>query len=207
VIDWLKLLHFMAMTPKALFAPLALALALGSAPAALAQTPDTPKAGRPTAPATSPEITQTRELIADRQWAAATKKIDQALAKRPRDPQWRFLQGVLLAETGKATEAISVFERLTEDFPELAEPYNNLAALYVDQNELQKARLLLERAITNKPEYALAHENLGDIYTWLAIAAYDKALKGTQPAPGVKLKLDYLQKTPALRQQRITTVR
>jgi Flp pilus assembly protein TadD len=201
----------MAMTPKALFAPLALALALGSAPAAMAQTPDTPKAGlltgRPTAPAVSPEITQTRELIADRQWAAAAKKIDQALGKRPRDPQWRFLQGVVFAETGKATEAISVFERLTEDFPELAEPYNNLAALYVDQNELQKARLLLERAIINKPEYALAHENLGDIYTWLAMAAYEKALKGTLPAPGVKLKLDYLQKTPALRQQRITTVR
>jgi len=201
----------MAMTPKALFAPLALALALGYPIVAVAQTADSPKAGlltgRPMAPAVSPEITKTRELITDRQWQQAAKKIDEALTKRPRDPQWRFLQGVVFAETGKTTEAISVFERLTEDFPELAEPYNNLAALYVEQNELHKARLLLEQAITNKPEYALAHENLGDIYTWLALAAYGQALKGAQPAPGVKLKLDYLQKTPALRQQRVTTAR
>lgn len=133
--------------------------------------------------------------------------IDAALAKRPRDPQWRFLQSVLFAETGKRSEAITTLELLTEDFPELAEPYNNLAALYVDQNELHKARLLLERAIQNRPDYALAHENLADVYTRLAINAYERAAKGQQPSPSVALKLEHLKKTPAMRQSRVLTTR
>jgi tetratricopeptide (TPR) repeat protein len=114
---------------------------------------------------------------------------------------------VLFAEIGKTAEAISVFELLTEDFPELAETYNNLAALYVDQNDLQKARLLLERAVQNRPDYALAHENLADVYTRLAVSAYQKAAKSNQPSPSVRLKLDYLNKMPAMRSSRILTNR
>lgn len=163
--------------------------------------------GRPMAPAVSPDITEARELIANQKWSEAATLIESRLAKRPRDPQWRFLQGVLFAETGKRAEAISVFELLTEDFPELSESYNNLAALYVEQLELNKARLLLERAVQNRPDYALAHENLGDIFTQLAIQSYEKAAKSNQPAPSVKLKLDYLLKTPAIRASRVTTSR
>ena len=163
--------------------------------------------GRPMAPAVSPDITEARELIANQKWAEAATLIESRLAKRPRDPQWRFLQGVLFAETGKRAEAISVFELLTEDFPELSESYNNLAALYVEQLELNKARLLLERAVQNRPDYALAHENLGDIFTQLAIQSYEKAAKSNQPAPSVKLKLEYLLKTPAIRASRVTTSR
>ena len=133
--------------------------------------------------------------------------IEASLAKRPRDPQWRFLQGVLFAEIGKRGEAIQTFELLTEDFPELSEPFNNLAALYVEQNELQKARLLLERAIQNRPDYALAYENLADLYVRLAMSTYEKAAKAKQPAPSVKLKLDYLTKTPAIRSTRVLTNR
>ncbi|MBU3724810.1 MAG: tetratricopeptide repeat protein [Burkholderiaceae bacterium] len=163
--------------------------------------------GRPMAPAVSPDITEARELISNRKWSEAEQLIESRLAKRPRDPQWRFLQGVLFAETGRQPEAISVFELLTEDFPELSESYNNLAALYVEQRELNKARLLLERAVQNRPDYALAHENLGDIFTQLAIQSYEKAAKSNQPAPSVKLKLDHLLKTPAIRTSRVTTNR
>jgi tetratricopeptide (TPR) repeat protein len=208
----------MGMTTKALFGlpgrllP-AFILAYGLAPALPAQTPEAPApmggflSGRPLAPTESPDIRQARELITQQQWTDAARLIDQALDRKPRDPQWRFLQGVLFAEVGKTAESITVFERLTEDFPELSEPYNNLAALYVEQNELHKARLLLERALMNRPDYALAHENLGDVYVWLAISAYQNATKGAQPSPGVKLKLDYLQATPAVRQNRVLTPR
>lgn len=162
---------------------------------------------RPMAPAVSPEITKTRELISKKEWREASELIDSALAKRPRDPQWRFLQGVLFAETGKRAEAISVFELLAEDFPELSETYNNLAALYVETNELQKARLLLERAIQNRPDYALAHENLADVYTRLALQAYERASMAKQPSPSIKLKLDYLRAMPAIRSSRVLTNR
>lgn len=163
--------------------------------------------GRPMAPAVSPDITEARELLAAQKWPEAATLIESRLAKRPRDPQWRFLQGVLFAETGKRSEAISVFEALTEDFPELSESYNNLAALYVEQQEFNKARLLLERAVQNRPDYALAHENLGDIFTQMAIQSYERAAKSNQPAPSVRLKLDHLLKTPAIRASRVTTSR
>lgn len=163
--------------------------------------------GRPMAPAVAPDIVEARELLSQQKWSDASALIEARLAKRPRDPQWRFLQGVLLAETGKRAEAISTFELLTEDFPELSESYNNLAALYVEQQEWNRARLLLERAVQNRPDYALAHENLGDIFTQLAIQSYERATKGNQPAPSVRLKLDHLMKTPAIRNARVTTNR
>ncbi len=163
--------------------------------------------GRPMAPEVSAELIKARDLLARRQWQDASDLITATLAARPRDPQWRFLQGVLFAETGRRVEARSTFELLTEDFPELSEPYNNLAALYVEEGDLQKARMLLERAIQNRPDYALAHENLADIYTRLAIESYERAAKSNQPAPSVDAKLKHLRQTPALRDARITTNR
>lgn len=163
--------------------------------------------GRQTAPAASPELIEARSMILDKRWSEAASLIESQLEKRPRDPQWRFLQGVLFAETGKRSEAITVFELLTEDFPELAEPYNNLAALYIEGGELHRARLLLERAIQNRPDYALAHENLGDVHARLAIQAYDNSNKARQPAPSAAIKRNYLEKMPALRSGRVLTNR
>ena len=107
----------------------------------------------------------------------ALAKADQRISTNPRDPQLRFLRGVAQADIGKQTEAISTFTKLTEDYPELPEPYNNLAVLYANQNQLDKARTALEMAIRTNPAYATAHENLGDIYAKLAGQAYNKALQ------------------------------
>lgn len=102
---------------------------------------------------------------------------DQYLVNKPRDPQMRFLKGVIQRDSGKTAEAITTFTRLTEDYPELPEPYNNLAVLYASQNQFDKARLALEMAIRTNPSYATAHENLGDVYAKLAGQAYNKALQ------------------------------
>jgi tetratricopeptide (TPR) repeat protein len=120
-------------------------------------------------------------------------KADQALAKadayiagKPRDPQMRFLRGVILTEQGNQAEAVAVFTALTQDFPELPEPYNNLAALYASQSQFDKARAALEMAIKLNPDYATAHENLGDVYARLAAQSYGRALKleaGNTTAP------------------------
>ena len=111
-------------------------------------------------------------------------KADQALAKadayiagKPRDPQMRFLRGVILTEQGKQADAVAAFTALTQDFPELPEPYNNLAALYAAQSQFDKARAALEMAIKLNPDYATAHENLGDVYARLAAQSYGRALK------------------------------
>lgn len=133
------------------------------------------------------EITQ---LIKSGKSAEALNKVEQRLAANPRDPQLRFLMGVAQTDAGKLTEAVSTFTKLTQEYPELPEPYNNLAVLYANQNQLDKARTALEMAIRTNPSYATAQENLGDIYAKLASQAYNKALQlDGNNATSVKPKL------------------
>lgn len=126
--------------------------------------------------------------------ADALARTDQLLVAKPRDPQLRFLRGVALTQAGKQEQAIAVFTKLTQDYPELPEPYNNLAVLHAGQNQFDKARSALEMAIRTNPSYATAHENLGDIYARLASSAYNKALQvdATQTA-SVQPKLELIQ--------------
>lgn len=111
------------------------------------------------------------------QHAQALEQVDKYLAGKPKDAQGRFLRGIILTEMNKPNEAIAVFTKLTEDYPELPEPYNNLAVIYAQQKQFDKAKQALEMAIRTHPSYATAHENLGDIYARLASQAYDKALQ------------------------------
>ncbi|MDP2825461.1 MAG: tetratricopeptide repeat protein [Sulfuritalea sp.] len=111
------------------------------------------------------------------QHTQALEQVDKYLAGKPKDAQGRFLKGIVLTEMNKPNEAIAVFAKLTEDYPELPEPYNNLAVIYAQQKQYDKAKQALEMAIRTHPSYATAHENLGDIYARLASQAYDKALQ------------------------------
>ncbi|MFZ2651738.1 MAG: tetratricopeptide repeat protein [Burkholderiaceae bacterium] len=108
--------------------------------------------------------------------AEAVQLADKLLATRPKDAQLRFLKGVVLAESQRSAEAIEVFQGLTEDFPELAEPYNNLAALHAAAGDYERARRALEQALRSNPAYATALENLGDVHGMLASRAYARAL-------------------------------
>ncbi|MCK9379576.1 MAG: tetratricopeptide repeat protein [Sulfuritalea sp.] len=111
------------------------------------------------------------------QYPQALEQVDKYLAGKPKDAQGRFLKGIVLTEMNKPNEAIAVFSKLTEDYPELPEPYNNLAVIYAQQKQYDKAKQALEMAIRTHPSYATAHENLGDIYARLASQAYDRALQ------------------------------
>ena len=107
----------------------------------------------------------------------ALSKVNAALAQQPKDAQGRFVKGLILTEQKKPADAIQIFTGLTEDYPELPEPYNNLAVLYASQGNYDKAKAALELAIHTHPAYATAYENLGDIYAQLARRSYDKALQ------------------------------
>jgi len=121
----------------------------------------------------------------------ALAKADAYIASKPRDPQMRFLRGVILTEQKKQNEAIAAFTQLTQDFPELPEPYNNLAALYASQSKFDQARAALEQALKLNPNYATAHENLGDVYARLAAQEYVRAQQfaSTNASVGPKLSL------------------
>jgi tetratricopeptide (TPR) repeat protein len=107
----------------------------------------------------------------------ALNEVERYIASQPRDAQGPFTKGLILSEMGRSQEAIAVFTGLTENFPELPEPYNNLAVLYAQQQQFDKARAALEMAIHTHPSYSIAHENLGDVYAKLASQAYGKALQ------------------------------
>lgn len=107
---------------------------------------------------------------------AALEHANRYLAKNPKDAQARFLKGLILTDQGKTNDAIDVLKSLTEDYPELREPYNNLAVLYASQGRYEAARNALEMAIRAHPDYATAHENLGDIYAKMAVIEYGKVV-------------------------------
>jgi tetratricopeptide (TPR) repeat protein len=144
-------------------------------------------------PAYADEAAEVSKLLRGGQYGEALTKADAFLVQRPRDAQMRFLKGVIFTEQNKSAEAIAVFTKLTEDFPELPEPYNNLAVLYASGGQYDKARAALDMAIRTNPSYATAYENLGDIHAKLASQAYDKALQLDSANSGAKSKLTLLR--------------
>src|SRR5206468_11546904 len=115
-------------------------------------------------PVRADELQDIDALVKKGQHARALERVNQYLAQNPRDPKGRFIKGLILAEQNKGAEAIEVFAALSRDYPELPEPYNNLAVLYAAQGQYEKARQQLEMSIRTHPSYATAYENLGDVY-------------------------------------------
>ena len=140
-------------------------------------------------PALADDVQDAAKLLKAGQHKQALERVNKALAAKPRDPQARFLKGLILTEQGNSKEAIEIFTKLTQDYPELPEPYNNLAVIYASQGQYDKARAALEQSIRTHPSYATAYENLGDVYAKLASQAYDKALQIDSSNAAAKNKL------------------
>jgi tetratricopeptide (TPR) repeat protein len=139
------------------------------------------------------ELQEANQALKQGQLDRASERVDAYLKTRPKDARGRFLKGIILAEQNKPNDAIAVFTGLTQDFPELPEPYNNLAVLYASQGQYDKARSALEMAIRTHPSYATAHENLGDIYAKMASQAYDKALQLDKGNTAAQIKLNLIK--------------
>ena len=170
------------MTPRniaALVSAIAVVFALG-APCASAQND-------------AAQLQEVNQLFKQGQLDKALERVNAYLVKQPKEARGRFLKGLILTEQNKPAEAIKIFTALTEDYPELPEPYNNLAVLYAAQGQYDKARNALEMAIRTHPSYATAHENLGDIYAKMASQAYDKALQIDRGNATAQTKLNLIK--------------
>ncbi len=121
------------------------------------------------------DIQDANKLLKQREYVRAMAKVDQHLATDPKNPQARFLRGLIFNAQGKSDEALATFRSLTEDYPELPEPHNNLAVLYAGQGKYDEALSALKMAIRINPGYATAQENLGDVYSQMAGLAYERA--------------------------------
>ena len=120
------------------------------------------------------------KLVKARKYNDAIALIDADLQKTPRNVQLRFVKARLLIELRRFPQAKQALIEITQQFPELPEPYNNLAALAADQGQWIEARDYLELALKLRPTYAIASANLGEIYIRLGAQAYENAAKGTQ---------------------------
>lgn len=134
---------------------------------------------------------EARKLLDAKRYDEAIARLAVLSKERPREAQARFLKAVAESDVGRTQEAVVTLRDLLSDFPELPEPRNNLAVLYAAQGNYSLARQELELAIAAAPDYAIAHENLGDVYARLAVAEYERAavLDKANRNVGGKLKL------------------
>ena len=132
---------------------------------------------------------EARRLIDAKRYDEAITRLDALSQARPREAQARFLKAVAQSDGGRAQDAVATLRALVADFPELPEPRNNLAVIYAAQGNYPLARQELELAIAAAPDYAIAHENLGDVYARLAAAQYERALALDKTNRGIPQKL------------------
>lgn len=148
------------------------------------------------APAFADNLPEVQRLIKQGQYPQAMEKVDAYLSSRPKDAQGRFLKGLIYTEMNKPADAIAVFTKLSEDYPELPEPYNNLAVLHAGAGRLEEARAALETALRLNPGYATAHQNLGDVHARLAARAWQRALELDPANPALRPRLQIVQQLP-----------
>ena len=113
-------------------------------------------------------------LASEKRYSDAREVLDPLLRREPVNPRARLLHGVLRVREGRVSEAIEVFETLRHDYPEMSEPYNNLAVLYAVEGRLDDARRTLIATLERHPDPVL-YANLGDVYSKLARRAYERA--------------------------------
>jgi Flp pilus assembly protein TadD len=140
-------------------------------------------------PAPRSEAAEIADLMRAGKSDEALKRADAFLSARPRDVQVRFLRAVILIDLGRRPEATDALVLLTQDFPELPEPYNNLAVLAAAQGGLARAEHLLQQALTAQPNFVTAQENLGDLYVAMAAEAFERASKLDPANSALKSKL------------------
>ncbi len=148
---------------------------------------------RPVLAALAEELSEVTRLYHAGQSQAALERADRFLAGKPKDAQMRFLKSVVLADSGRRAEAAVLLQELSQDFPELAEPHNNLAAIHAASGEYGKARAELEESLRLNPAYATAQENLGDVHAVLAAEAYARAQRLDPGNSGLPRKLELIR--------------
>lgn len=145
------------------------------------------------APAQADEYAEVQALQHSGQSSEALARADKYIAAHPRDPQMRFIKANLLSAGGRGAEAEQMLLQLTRDYPELAEPWNNLAVLHAGQGRLDQAEQALQSALRINPDYATALENLGDVRLRQALRAYEHARRLDAGNPRLAPRLESLR--------------
>jgi len=139
-------------------------------------------------PASSAQITEhiagllVRGLFDEALQAIAARKAEREGAALPGvDVQLLFLEARALSGLQRYEDAIAIYRHMTERYPELPEPWNNLAAEYMRLNQPERAQEALSMALTADPNYATAKANLGTVQLMLAQQSLQDAAQSGLP--------------------------
>lgn len=149
--------------------------------------------------AASDDVRAVEELLSRGQAQAALQRLEARDRASPAsapasaasvDAELRFLRGVALMDLQRNAEALAWFERMTQDHPELPDPYNNIALLHVRAGRLESARQALETALRNDPSYRVARANIGLVHLMLAVQAWEQVAAGGPVDPHLMRRLE-----------------
>lgn len=135
-------------------------------------------------------------LLAKGQNEAALKMIEARIAnthdrRGGTDVQLMFQHARALHALHRDDEAIAVYTEMTTRFPELPEPWNNLAVIRADRGDLDLAQEALGMALRADPNYAAARGNLADLQLMIALRTYrQEAARGV---PGMAQRAKELE--------------
>ena len=126
-------------------------------------------------------------MISQGQAAKALQEIEQRQNANDRiiapatDVQLLFLKGRALAALDRRPQALEVYRSMTSSYPELAEPWNNMAALYLQSGLTDPAYEALKTALSINPRYGVALRNMGMVQLMLSQKAFADASRNGIP--------------------------
>lgn len=123
--------------------------------------------------------------------SVALESIGDLMEREPRSRELRMLRALVLGRLGRNDEAVEDYLALRKEFPEDPVISNNLASAYAALGRLEEASDAYRHALSLKPGYAVAHENLANIYGVLAAWHFKQALD-IEPSPQRREKLNGL---------------
>jgi len=133
-----------------------------------------------------------RILLRQAKYPQALQLVNKGLSTNPRDPQMRFWQGFLFEQLGQPNQAQQVYLDLTREYPELAEPFNNLGVMYAAKGDYPNAKAAFDGALRAAPNFATAHENMGDLLVNMARQSYERSLLVDPKQRGIAQKIERL---------------
>jgi tetratricopeptide (TPR) repeat protein len=136
---------------------------------------------------------EVRKLLRQAKYSQALLLVNKGLATNPRDPQMRFWQGYIFEQLGQPSMAQQVYLDLTREYPELAEPHNNLGVIYAANGDYPNAKASLDAALRANPNYAAAHENMGDLLLNMARQSYERSLSVEPKQRDISQKIERLK--------------
>jgi tetratricopeptide (TPR) repeat protein len=122
-------------------------------------------------------IIQNLQLLIDQElYGQAARDGEQLLVSHSGHPDIEFLTAYAYQMNQQNREAAKHYKNLIRRHPDLPEPRNNLAIIYLSDGDYDRASNLLVNAINTHHSYATAYANLSSIYTGIASEAYRRAL-------------------------------